>query len=170
MQDHKSRLKKAVVRFRKKLKGKVLFIGVGNRLKRDDAAGLILLEMLKSGLKMSDNLEWYFIDAGTAPENFVGWIEKTGYDTIVILDAVEFGASPGSLKIIEIPEISTSGLTTHNLSPNLFMRYLKEKTRADIFMLGIQPRDISFGESLSSEVIQGLELFIAEFWGCQERN
>jgi hydrogenase 3 maturation protease len=131
--------------------GKTVIVGVGNILRGDDAFGPALVETLKN------DTEAICIDAGSAPENYTGKIKKEKPDTIVIADAVHLGRSPGEWDILGKDDIARSGFTTHDLSPVMFIEYLEEETGADIYMLAVQPGNISFGEEMSGSVKKALE-------------
>ena len=97
------------------------------------------------------------IDAGSAPENFTGKIKKEDPDTILIVDAADLGKDPGDFAILARDEILSSGFTTHDLSPAMLMEYLETETDADIYMLGIQPAKVGFGEGLSGVIEKALK-------------
>ena len=132
--------------FKRILKGKVVVVGIGNTLKRDDGFGPMLVERLKKNRRLE------CIDAGTAPENYIGKIIKLNPDTVLIVDAVHLGLKPGSYEIIEKKDILKSGFTTHDISPNMFIEFLENQTKSKIYMLGIQPEDVSFGGGLSKRL------------------
>lgn len=133
------------------LKGKVVIVGIGNTLRGDDGAGPALIERLQAKVKAS------CIDAGSAPENFSGKILKEKPDTILMVDALHLGLAAGEYEVLEKEGIVKAGLTTHDISPRMFIEYLKSQTSADIFILGIQPKELSLGEGLSLPVKKTLE-------------
>ncbi|MBI4982333.1 MAG: hydrogenase maturation protease [Candidatus Omnitrophica bacterium] len=131
------------------LKGKVLIIGIGNPLKNDDAAGSILASRLK------EKLPCIVYDVGASPENYLGKIIKDKPETIVIIDAVDFGAKPGEYAVFEASGIKTTNLfSTHNASIGLTINYLFNNLKVNIMLLAIQPKDIGLGEKLSPEIIE----------------
>jgi len=137
--------------FKNIFNGKVVIVGVGNIMRADDGFGPALIERLK------DNVEAICIDAGSAPENYVGKIVKERPDTILIVDTVHLAKRPGEYEILEKPDIVKSGFTTHDISPHMFIEYLEKETKANIYMLGIQPKNVNFGEEMSEEVKKTLE-------------
>ena len=132
--------------FKQIFRGKVIFLGVGNTLRGDDGFGPALIEKLK------DETEFTCIDDGSAPENYIGKISKENPDTVIIVDAAHLDRAPGEYDILEKNDIMNSGLTTHDLSPNMFIEYLEKETGADIYMLAVQPENVSFGEEMSENV------------------
>ena len=134
------------------LNGKVVILGVGNRLRNDDAIGSLLTERIK------EKVPYIVYDAGAAPENYLGKIIKDKPDNVVIIDAVDFGAKPGEYGILEGSAIETVNLfSTHNASISLTINYLQSNFKTDIIILAIQPKNISFGDSLSPEITKTLE-------------
>ncbi|MGB2600694.1 MAG: hydrogenase 3 maturation endopeptidase HyCI [Candidatus Omnitrophota bacterium] len=133
------------------LKGKIVFLGVGNILRADDAFGPELIA------KLQGFTEAVCIDAGTTPENYAGKIIKEEPDTVVIIDAAHLGLNPGDYDILNRDEIAKSGLTTHDLSPEMFIGFLEEQTRSDIYMLAVQPENVSFGGEMSVAVKEAIE-------------
>jgi hydrogenase 3 maturation protease len=137
--------------FKDILKGKVVIVGVGNTLKRDDGLGCVLTRRLQGKTKA------VCIDAGAAPENFTGIVRKEDPDTVIIIDAADLGREPGAFAILDKDEIMTIGFTTHDISPPMLMEYLETQTRASIYMLGIQPERVEFGEGLSDRIEETLK-------------
>ncbi|MDM7995110.1 MAG: hydrogenase 3 maturation endopeptidase HyCI [Acidobacteriota bacterium] len=131
----------------RRLKGKVLLIGVGNSLRGDDGAGPAVLALLEG--KVNAGL----LDAGETPESYLSTIQDAGADTIVLIDAANFGAAPGDLAILEPEDIAHCALSTHQMPLDLFLRFIREESgAADVFALGIQPEHIGFGEPMSPAV------------------
>ena len=75
-------------KFKDILKGNVVFVGVGNILRRDDAFGPVFIGELKTKVPA------VCIDAGTTPENYTGKIIFETPDTIIIVDAAHLDKAP----------------------------------------------------------------------------
>jgi len=134
-----------------KLSGKVVIIGIGNMLRGDDGFGPRLIEKIKG------KLDAVCIDAGTAPENYIGKIVKLKPDTVLIIDVAGLDLQPGEYDILKKEDILKSGFTTHDISPHMFIEFLEDQTKAEIFMLGVQPKEVSFGAGMSREVKEALD-------------
>lgn len=132
--------------------GRLVIMGIGNILKADDGFGPALIERLRGRIKAE------CIDAGTTPENYAGKIAKLRPDTVLIVDAVHLDRAPGDYDILEQEDILRSGFTTHDMSPDMFMEYLQRESGSQIYMLGVQPKDISLGGEMSTEIRQTLDL------------
>ena len=71
----------------KKIDGKkVLLLGVGNRLRGDDGVGSYLVKRLQKKMKIP------LIDASDVPENYIGPIENSGANLVLVVDAADIGA------------------------------------------------------------------------------
>lgn len=138
------------------LTGRVVILGIGNALRSDDAAGSFLASRIKG------KVPYTVYDAGPTPENYLGKIIKEEPENIVLIDAADFGAAAGSVRVIEganqeASGLSTSGLFfTHDASLELAINYLKRNLKADIIILVIQPKSIALGDEISPEVAASL--------------
>jgi len=139
-------------RIRLLLKGKVVFMGIGNILRGDDGIGPELVARL-SGKGL------FTVDAGTVPENYIRPVVRLDPDTVVIVDAVSMDSDRGVVELLDRSEIlGNTGFTTHTLSPVMVMERLEEETGARVVMLAIQPGTLEFGAPLSPEVARLLEV------------
>lgn len=132
----------------KRLKGRVFLVGIGNVLRGDDATGPVLVE------RLAGKVEADLLDAGEVPESYLGRITGRRPDTIILVDAADMEAEPGTAAIIEIEDLNGKSFSSHQMSLELFMRCLQAETGADVFLLGIQPRATGFGAELSPEVAE----------------
>lgn len=125
------------------LKGKIVIVGIGNVLRADDAVGPVLVQRLHGTVNA------VCIDAGTAPETYLGKIVKEKPDTVLLVDAADLDLEPGAYDILQEDEIVVSGFTTHDMSPHLFIDFIKRETTASVFMLGVQPYQLDFSDEMS---------------------
>jgi hydrogenase 3 maturation protease len=121
-------------------------LGIGNRCWRDDGVGSRIADALQPCL------EFEAIDAGCVPENYLERVVGTNPDTILMIDATDFGGTPGEFRLLETENIAQSGLSTHAGSLHMLAQYLQARTGARIALLAIQPANTSAGEGMSPEV------------------
>lgn len=141
------------------LQKKIAIVGIGNTMRCDDGVGALLAQRLKG------KVPYLVYDAGPNPENYLGKIIKDAPDNVVLIDAVDFGGSPGEFREMEGQEVFTANLfSTHNASLSLTMNYLKNNLKADIIMLMVQPKSIELGDTLSQELQQALDTLTD--WFC----
>jgi hydrogenase 3 maturation protease len=147
--------------FEKIKKGeKGVVLGIGNRLKGDDAVGSVIVEKLKEKIK---NEKLLIIDAENKPENYIGIIEKFSPSFILIIDAIDFNSFVGDFKIFTVDQIKDTTISTHNFSLPFFKKLLGN---IDIYILGIQIEKIEIGEKISqslSETIKKIVRIFTEF-------
>ncbi len=130
-------------------------IGVGNPLRKDDGIGILLLDQLK---KESDPLPHNvsFVDGGTGGMNLLHLFNR--FDLIILLDAVNFQGSPGETRFFSLNDIKSqkqvSTVSTHNADLFQIIRLGQELNECPkkIFVFGVQPADVSFGEGLTEAV------------------
>ncbi len=136
----------------KHLEGKVVILGIGNTMRNDDGVGCLLARRLKG------KVPYTIYDAGPTPENYLGKVLKDKPDHIVLIDAVDFGGTPGEFRELEGEGLETVNMfSTHNASLSLTINYLKNNLKVDIIILIIQPKNVDFGEDLSPEAEEALD-------------
>jgi len=133
------------------LKRTVCLVGVGNRMKGDDAFGPLLIDRLAGSIRFT------CIDAGVAPENYLERIIRVGAGTVLFADAADFGGRPGELRIIEPRRLSGNALSTHALSLGLAAEYLSKRGAGRILLLAVQPAAAGLGDPVSTPVAATLE-------------
>lgn len=131
------------------LRGRIVFMGVGNVLRGDDGIGPCLAERL-AGFGLDA------VDAGTVPENYIGKVSRLQPDTVVIIDAVHLDRDIGTLELLRRQDLlESTGFTTHTLSPALVMDRIRQETGAEVFLLAVQPACLDLGAPLSPK-LEGL--------------
>ena len=131
-------------------------VGMGNELKKDDAAGIYVVKGVSerisgSGLKtmiVEDVLEAYAFK-----------LAELDCHNIVIVDAVEASAEPGSVvfgKLGEFPEL-LNNFSTHKLALEMCGKIFKEHDK-ETYLLGIVAGDIDFGREMTAPVRESADL------------
>ena len=129
-----------------------VIVGIGNILKGDDGAGPLVCERLTAA-RISAGL----IDAGTVPENYIQTIIKKTPRTLLVIDAIDFGAEAGTIRIFEPGQLNSHVISTHTLSPRLFVDIICRSVQVDVYFVGIQPAQTQLGESISAAVSMAIE-------------
>jgi len=142
-----------------------VIIGIGNTLKGDDGAGPQLCSILKG------NISTEIIDAGSTPENYIAKIVKMSPEKLLIIDAVDFGAPPGTVRIFDIKDLGRFSFSTHCLSPHLFVDMLRSQISVEVFFIGIQPAGLQLGAGLSEQVAKAVVSLAGEIRSvlCQNK-
>jgi hydrogenase 3 maturation protease len=128
-----------------------LIVGIGNTLKGDDGAGVLICQQLK------DVIGQNVIDAGTVPENYIQPIIKKAPKVLLILDAIDFGGCPGAVNIFKPEELNSLAVSTHALSPRLFVDVICKSISPEVYFIGIQPGQTVLGRPLTLEVEQAVK-------------
>lgn len=128
---------------------KILILGIGNRMRGDDAIGCLVADALQdfTGLTV--------IDCGSAPENFIDKVVNYEPKRIIMVDACNFGAEPGKFQLFserQIEKIYQNLISTHTLPLTLFVAMIKKQLDCEVQLLGIQPGNLEFGEGLSPKL------------------
>lgn len=131
------------------------FICLGNKDRADDGIGLIIAEKL-SKIYPKNVFSEEEEDISTI---LLYILEKEIYKQIILVDAVDFGAEPGSLLVSPKIETNIKQISTHTIPYQEISRLLKSKNREFLF-IGIQIKTLTFLEPISKEVIEAAEKVI----------
>ena len=129
------------------LKTRTAIVGIGNMLKGDDQLGPLLIKKLQGKTRA------YLFDCGEVPENYIQPIINANPETIIIVDASDWGGEIGEIRLIKKEEIKNFSFSTHNASLGLFLDYLKsELPLANIIIIGVQAGKRGLMKALSPGV------------------
>lgn len=132
------------------LRGRVKLVGIGHPRRGDDGAGPALIRRLEGRVRAE------LLDASEVPESYAGKIAAGKPDVILLVDAVDFGAEPGALALLERAALPERLATTHGVPLALLMRFLEAESGAKVLLLGLQPKQTEFGSTLSREMVETL--------------
>lgn len=118
---------------------KILFVGIGNLLKKDDGAGVYI----SSNIKNTPGVSTLTVEVSI--ENYIGKINSLNPDILVLIDCVDSGSTPGTCKLMSINQVNDLTFNTHNIS----LKKLSEFFKMPVYLLGIQPEKVDFGENIS---------------------
>ncbi len=143
-----TQLKDQLIHF---IEGRVCLLGIGNRYHHDDAVGPYLVEALQS------RPDYDVIDAGIIPEDYIEMTANKHPETILMVDATDFGGEPGEVRLLYPEHVSYSGASTHAGALRMLAEFLQARTHARIGLLAVQPADVSDGKGLSPPVSKTLD-------------
>jgi len=134
-------------------KGKsILFVGVGNVLKKDDGVGVYI----SKNLKETQNIKILTVEVSI--ENYIGKINSVNPDILILIDSLDFDQAPGHYDMLPIEKINGYTTNTHNIT----LDKVSELFNSQVYILGVQPKTIQFGEGLSKEVRNAADNIIDE--------
>lgn len=134
---------------------KIIVLGLGNILNRDEGAGIYALKELEKLLPASWKKEVELIDGGVLGLDLLPYVEQATH--LLILDAADLKGEPGEIKEFlteEIPTFFTGKISWHQLGFQEVLEvarvrgHLPEK----IHLIGIQPGDLKAGLGLSPDL------------------
>lgn len=140
---------------KKSMTRSIAVIGVGNPLRRDDGIGIVLLHHIKEKKEIFTQI-LTFVDGGIGGMNLLHLFNK--FDVIIVLDAVDFNGPAGETRFFSIEDISSkkqvSTVSTHNedLFKVITLSKQIDACPKEIFVFGVQPQDVSFGQGLSDSI------------------
>jgi hydrogenase 3 maturation protease len=116
----------------------------------DDGVGVFISSNIKNRSKVSS------LTVEVSLENYIGKINSLDPDILVLIDCVDMRLAPGSYKLMPVSHIQDLTFNTHNIS----LKRLSEFFKMPVFLLGIQPGKIDFGENMSYLVKEEAEKII----------
>lgn len=130
---------------------------VGNELCGDDGAGVAVARGL------GGKVPWDVFDTQSVPESFVMKIAARKPGRVVLVDALDFGACPGAVELVEPEGLSGQGPSTHGPAPLAFLELLRMIHPCRCAVLGIQPQQADFGAALSEPVRAAVDMVVEAF-------
>lgn len=124
---------------------RTMVVGVGNRLRGDDALGPLVAEGLAA------EFAGRVIDAGPVPENYLGVLLESAPELVLFVDTADHGAAPGRWCVVPAGALARRGGSTHTASLQLLAQIL-EAHGIRSWLIGVQPRQLEFGAGVSAAV------------------
>ncbi len=127
-----------------------IVIGVGNRDRGDDGAGVAVAERVTG-------VTTHTVGAGSM-DLYELW---TDTDSVIVVDAMQSGAPPGTIRSFDVSAIALPGeafSSTHSFGPAAGIEIARALGRlpARIEVIGIEAGDLSQGAELSPEVAEAV--------------
>ncbi len=132
---------------------KIIILGIGNILLKDEGVGVRVIERLKRDFKFPPNVE--LIDGGTAGFGLIDLLD--GAEHLIIVDAVQGNDEPCSIyrfKFEDMPSSISKKFSPHQIGilETLTLKKMLGKI-PDTTIIAIQPKDCSnWGTELTPEI------------------
>lgn len=143
-------------------RGRVLILGIGNLLWADEGFGVRAADHLHQHWQFDADDGVVVMDGGTQGIYLLEHIERA--DVLVILDAIDYGLEPGTLKLIEddaVPNyLGAKKVSLHQtgFQEVLAMAEMLGRSPERILLSGVQPKQIEdYGGSLHPVVQASVE-------------
>jgi hydrogenase 3 maturation protease len=134
--------------------GKLVVVGIGNTLRADDGAGSLVAERLR------DACPELVFDTAQAPENYLGPIRRARPDSVVLVDAADFGGRPGEVRTARAGDVAGLMMGTHAAPLSMFMTVLGQETGADVRLVAVQVASTRLGGELTPEVAAAVDMIV----------
>jgi hydrogenase 3 maturation protease len=120
----------------------ILFIGVGNVLRKDDGVGVYISR------RIVERPHIQVLTVEVSIENYIGKIQSMHPGEIIMIDCMDLGEKAGAFRLMELSQLEDMTFNTHNISLGRWRDFFPFPA----WVLGIQPQDLGFGEHLSAPV------------------
>jgi hydrogenase maturation protease len=156
------------------LTAKTLVLGIGNTLLSDEGVGVHMLNWMQA--HHPDIADVDYLDGGTLSFTLAPYIEEA--DNLIVVDAAELQAAPGTLRVFRGDEMDRfAGKTKRSvhevsLGDLLAIAHLTGCVPQNRALVAIQPQAVDWGSSLSNPVKRALPgagesmLALMSEWHC----
>jgi hydrogenase maturation protease len=139
----------------------ILVLGIGNTIMSDDGLGGRAVDTLRARFTFSEDVR--VEDGGTLGLDLLPMFE--GIDRLLIIDALEMDAEPGSvfrLEGEEVPRALATKVSVHQMGIQdlLAVAELQGHLPGELVVWGAQPQTVEMGIELSPQVAPALERVI----------
>lgn len=130
---------------------KILIVGIGNLLCRDEGIGVHVIQEMKN-MKLPDHID--LLDMGTSTMDLVSYLEEV--KKLIVIDAMKAGGTPGTIYKCRpedlLPE-EEGPISLHEIGllESLNMAQ-KMGIKIDTVIIGVEPKVLDWGMELSDEV------------------
>lgn len=131
---------------------RIAFFCFGNRDRADDCFGLIVADKLTKIYPKNvfseelDDISTFLVDI----------IDTDKYDCVVIIDAINYGAQPGSLIVTSEISNHIRSISSHSIPLEQIKEIIDIKKKEFLF-IGAQVKSIDFLKEPSSEILKAIE-------------
>jgi hydrogenase maturation protease len=152
------------------MKKQTIVLGLGNPLMSDEGIGIFFINKLSEYSGKYPSVD--FIDAGTGGLNILHLLE--GRNKAVFIDCANMGVQPGTIKrfspdqVKSVKQLAHQSLHEQDLIKIIEMAKQLDQCPKEIVIFGIQPKNVSFGQSLSEELEKNIDNYISVI--CKELN
>jgi hydrogenase maturation protease len=135
--------------------------GIGNLLLGDEGVGIHAIRALRERYILPEGLD--IVDGGTMGLDLLPYVE--GVERLLIVDAIDLGAEPGTIKVLEgekVRRFLDTKFSVHQigLPDMLFAAELKGILPPELCIVGIQPAEIETGLDMSEAVAKNFEALL----------
>lgn len=124
-------------------------LGIGQSLRGDDGVGLAVVQ----GLRPFTHPNLLLIEAAHAPENCTGQVRRFAPDLVLLVDAAQMDAPPGTIRWLDWRACDGLSASTHTMPLSLLGEYFTAVLPCEVALIGIQPASLALAGALSPEAL-----------------
>ena len=135
----------------------IKIIGFGNIYMGDDGVGIRVIEKIKEQGIFTDYDNVEVIDGGTSGVDLIFFLQQA--DKVIVIDAVDGGQGIGEVVTFSIGEILCFGnkviksFSLHDINLKEVFELIRAlKIEKDLKIIGINPKEVDYGEKLSPQI------------------
>jgi len=132
----------------------MVIVCVGSDLRGDDGAGVAVAKQL------AGTVRWQVFNTQCVPESYLMKIVDCRPASVLLIDALDFGAAAGAVELVEVGDLTGQGPSTHGPAPLAFLDILAMMHPCRRAVLGIQPAQIELDQPLSQAVAAAVEMVV----------
>lgn len=139
---------------------RIVVLGIGNMLWADEGFGVRCVEALQQRYEFAPHVE--LVDGVTQGLALLQYVQEA--DALLILDAIDYGLAPGTLKVVQGDEVpcflGAKKMSLHQtgFQEVLMVAQLTGHYPQRIVLIGCQPEELEdYGGSLRPRTLQALE-------------
>ncbi len=125
-------------------------MGIGSYLRADDFLGIKIVQNLKESIQNESVL---LLEVETAPNDYFHMIEEWKPTHVIIVDAAEFKAKPGTIDLIKREDMADYAISSHKRGLTLFLDFLAFSfPDLEVTIIGVQPESIDYHIGISPSI------------------
>ena len=136
---------------------RICLIGIGNDLRGDDSAGLIVARTLSGDVRFESAPNFLILEGGPAPENQTGKLRTFQPELVLFVDAAHLDEAPGAIQFVPLESIDGMSASSHSLPLSMLAQYIIFEFNCKVEVLGIQPAQNEIGSKLSLAVLSAVD-------------
>ncbi len=139
--------------------GRVVVLGVGNVLTRDDALGPTVIKHLEARYVFPETVE--LVDGGTPGLDFLPYLAETR--STIVVDTVTSRGQPGELKVYSMGDLldapPPARVTPHQpgIREALMAAEMSDQSPGELVLIGVIPQELEMGTTLTEPVAAAVE-------------
>ncbi|MFH1957814.1 MAG: hydrogenase maturation protease [bacterium] len=141
---------------------KIIILGLGNILKKDEGIGVALLEQLRKDERLKGIPGMEFIDGGTASYDALAEIKKD--DCLIVIDAVKAGGPAGTVRAMKPGDLQEDMMIdVHQSGLQQTFKWLEMQGKLpETSIMAVEVDDTSWGEGISENLKKELPEIISK--------